>query len=126
VTDPINAAGRVVIDGNPLPQAPRWIANVTARYGIPVADGEFFVYTDWSYRSKMNFFLYEATEFAGKPLTEGGLRVGYNWAGGKYEVAAFGRNILDQRRITGGIDFNNLTGFTNEPRTWGAQFKGNF
>jgi iron complex outermembrane receptor protein len=55
-------------------------------------------------------------EFSGKPLTEGGLRVGYNWAGGKYEVAAFGRNILDQRRITGAIDFNNLTGFTNEPR----------
>jgi iron complex outermembrane receptor protein len=126
VTDPINAAGRVVIDGNPLPQAPKWIANVTARYGIPVADGEFFVYTDWSYRSKMNFFLYEAKEFTGKPLTEGGLRVGYIFAGGKYEVAAFGRNILDQRRITGGIDFNNLTGFTNEPRTWGAQFKGNF
>jgi iron complex outermembrane receptor protein len=126
VTDPINAAGRVVIDGNPLPQAPKWIANVTARYGIPVADGEFFVYTDWSYRSKMNYFLYEATEFTGKPLTEGGLRVGYKWAAGKYEVAAFGRNILDQRRITGGIDFNNLTGFTNEPRTWGVQFKGNF
>jgi iron complex outermembrane receptor protein len=58
VTDPINGAGRVVIDGNPLPQAPKWIANVTARYGIPVADGEFFVYTDWSYRSKMNYFQY--------------------------------------------------------------------
>jgi iron complex outermembrane receptor protein len=126
VTDPINAAGRVEINGNPLPQAPKWTLNATARYGIPVADGEFFVYTDWSYRTKINFFLYEAKEFSGKPLTEGGLRVGYNWAGGKYEVAAFGRNILDQRRITGAIDFNNLTGFTNEPRTWGVQFKGNF
>jgi iron complex outermembrane receptor protein len=41
-------------------------------------------------------------------------------------VAAFGRNILDQRRITGGIDFDNLTGFTNEPRVWGVQFKGGF
>jgi iron complex outermembrane receptor protein len=126
VTDPINSSGRVVINGNPLPQAPKWTFNATARYGIPVADGEFFVYTDWSYRTKINFFLYEAVEFTGKPLTEGGLRVGYNWAGGKYEVAAFGRNILDQRRITGAIDFNNLTGFTNEPRTWGVQFKGNF
>lgn len=126
VTDPINASGRVVIDGNPLPQAPKWTVNATARYGIPVADGEFFVYTDWSYRTKINFFLYEAVEFSGKPLTEGGLRVGYNWAAGKYELAAFGRNILDQRRITGAIDFNNLTGFTNEPRTWGVQFKGNF
>jgi iron complex outermembrane receptor protein len=42
------------------------------------------------------------------------------------EVAAFGGNITDARRITGGIDFNNLTGFTNEPRTVGVQFKGNF
>ncbi len=126
ITDPINAAGRVEINGNPLPQAPKWTLNATARYGVPVGDGEFFVYTDWSYRTKINFFLYEAAEFSGKPLTEGGLRVGYNWAGGKYEVAAFGRNILDQRRITGAIDFNNLTGFTNEPRTWGVQFKGNF
>ncbi|QOY94406.1 TonB-dependent receptor [Massilia sp. UMI-21] len=126
VTDPLNAAGRVVIDGNPLPQAPRWSVNATARYGVPVADGELYFFTDWSYRSKINFFLYEATEFVGAPLTEGGVRLGYIFGGGKYEVAAFGRNVLDQRRITGAIDFNNLTGFTNEPRQWGVQFKGNF
>jgi len=126
VTDPLNAAGRVVINGNPLPQAPRWTVNATARYGVPVGDGELYLFTDWSYRSKINFFLYEATEFVGAPLTEGGLRLGYIFGGGKYEVAAFGRNVLDQRRITGAIDFNNLTGFTNEPRQWGVQFKGNF
>jgi len=126
VRDPLAATGRVYVDGNMLPQAPRWIVNATARYSVPVADGEFFVFTDWSYRSKVNFFLYEAAEFTGKPLTEGGLRLGYTWANGKYEAAVFGRNILDERRITGAIDFNNLTGFTNEPRTWGVQFKGNF
>lgn len=126
ITNPLNALGRVVIDGNPLPQAPRWTFNATARYGVPFRDGELYVFTDWSYRSKINFFLYEATEFTGAPLTEGGVRVGYIFGNGKYEVAAFGRNILDQRRITGAIDFNNLTGFTNEPRQWGMQFKGNF
>jgi iron complex outermembrane receptor protein len=126
ITDPVGANGLVSINGNPLPQAPKWIVDASARYGIPVGDGEFFVLTDWSWRSRVNFFLYEATEFVGKPLTEGGLRVGYNWGDGKYELAAFGRNILDQRRITGAIDFNNLTGFTNEPRVWGVQFKGNF
>jgi len=126
VTDPVNAAGNVVINGNPLPQAPKWIMNLNARYSMQLANGELYAYTDWSYRSKINFFLYEAKEFTGKPLTEGGLRVGYIWADGKYEVAAFGRNILDQRRITGAIDFINLTGFTNEPRTYGVQFKGNF
>jgi iron complex outermembrane receptor protein len=126
VLDPINAAGRVVINGNALPQAPKWIFNASARYNMPLADGNLFVLTDWSYRSKVNFFLYEALEFTGKPLTEGGLRVGYNWAGGKYEVAAFGRNITNTQRITGAIDFNNLTGFINEPRQWGVQFKGSF
>ena len=126
ITDPIGSNGLVSINGNPLPQAPKWIVDASARYGIPVGDGEFFVYTDWSYRSKMNFFLYEATEFVGKPLTEGGLRVGYTWADGKYEAAVYGRNILDQRRITGAIDFNNLTGFVNEPRQFGVQFRGGF
>ena len=126
ITNPINAAGRVVIDGNPLPQAPKWIVNLSARYNWPLAEGNLFVLTDWSYRSKVNFFLYEAAEFEGKALTEGGLRVGYNWAGGKYEVAAFGRNITNQQRVTGAIDFNNLTGFINEPRQWGVQVKGAF
>ncbi|MDC8757329.1 TonB-dependent receptor [Janthinobacterium fluminis] len=126
ITDPINAAGLVQINGNPLPQAPKWIVNGTARYSIPLADGEMFVFTDWAYRSKINLFLYEAVEYSAKPLLEGGLRVGYTWQSGKYEVAAYGRNITNTRRVTGAIDFNNLTGFLNEPRIWGVQFKGNF
>ncbi|MDY7536890.1 TonB-dependent receptor [Undibacterium sp. RTI2.1] len=127
ITDPINSANRVLINGNPLPQAPKWIANATLRYGIPMSDdSELFFYTDWSYRSKINFFLYEAKEFTGKPLVEGGLRVGYSWKDGKYEVAAYSRNITNTVRVTGGIDFNNLTGFINEPRIFGVQFKGNF
>lgn len=123
----VGTTGQFAIDGNPLPQAPKWIANVTARYGIPTASGgEYFVYTDWSYRSKVNFFLYEAAEFTGKPLLTGGLRVGYNWAGGKYEVAAFSRNITNKVVAVGAIDFNNLTGFINDPRTYGVQFKAQF
>jgi iron complex outermembrane recepter protein len=120
-------AGTYHIDGNPLPQAPKYIANVTARYGIPTASGgEYFAYTDWTYRSKVNFFLYESPEFTGRAMTIGGLRLGYDWAGGKYEVAIFGRNITNQIRVVGGIDFINLTGFINDPRTWGAQFKATF
>ncbi len=119
--------GQYFIDGNPLPQAPKYIANVTARYGIPTASGgEYYIYTDWSYRSKVNFFLYEATEFTGKALLTGGLRVGYIWSGGKYEVAAFGRNITNKIVAVGAIDFNNLTGFINDPRTYGVQFRAQF
>ena len=127
ITDPKVVIGTSTfynINGNALPQAPKYTLNLTARYAFPVGPGaEVFVYTDWVYRSKINFFLYESVEFTGKALTEGGVRVGYTWGNGKYEAALFGRNITNQIRAVGGIDFNNLTGFINEPRTWGAQFK---
>ena len=127
--DPANGkfAPTVSINGNSLPQAPKVVFNMTARYGIPAASGgEWFVFTDWAYRSKVNFFLYEATEYTGKALLEGGLRIGYNWNNGKYEAAIFGRNITNQIRVVGGIDFNNLTGFINDPRTFGVQLKASF
>jgi iron complex outermembrane receptor protein len=129
VTDPETApgSGLFIIDGNSLPQAPKWVHNVTARWSMPVGEGsEFYVFTDWAYRSEVNFFLYDSVEFTGKSSVEGGLRIGYNWNQGDYGVAVFGRNITDQTRIVGGIDFNNLTGFLNEPRTVGVEFSARF
>lgn len=129
VTNPKTTRGGTsvaLIDGNPLPQAPKTTASFTLKYTQPVASGEAYVFTDWVYRDKVNFFLYQSVEFTGKALTEGGLRVGYTWGNGKYDVAAFGRNITNQIRIVGGIDFNNLTGFINDPRTWGVQFRAQF
>jgi len=41
-------------------------------------------------------------------------------------VAAFARNITNTQRIVGAIDFNNLTGFVNDPRQFGVQFRGGF
>lgn len=126
VTDPKTSAGLALIDGNPLPQAPKLTSNFTLRYTVPVGSGELYAYTDWVYRSKVNFFLYESTEFTGKALLEGGLRVGYSWGGGKYDAAAYVRNVTNQIRVVGGIDFNNLTGFINEPRSVGVAFKAMF
>jgi iron complex outermembrane receptor protein len=119
-----NGTTLVLIDGNPLVDAPKWIANVTARYSIPYRDGEFFAYTDWAYRSKVLInVLYESAEFQSKPWVIGGLRAGYNWDGGKRELALFGRNITNKKAIIGGIDFDNLTGYVNEPRIYGVQFR---
>ncbi len=68
----------------------------------------------------------KSVKFTAAPLLEGGLRVGYNWNNGKYEAAVFARNITNPVRETGGVDFNNLTGFINDPRTYGVQFKASF
>lgn len=123
--DPINGAGLAVIDGNPLPQAPKVVANFTARYAWPIKTGEVFVFTDWSYRSKVNFFLYDAVEFEGKAYTQGGLRLGYLSEDG-LEVAAYVRNISNEIVAESGIDFNNLTGMVSEPRTYGLSIRKRF
>ncbi|MFZ4690362.1 MAG: TonB-dependent receptor [Polymorphobacter sp.] len=123
--NPVNAAGLALIDGNDLPQAPRFIANISARFGVPVGDGEIYAFTDWAFRSEVNYFLYEATEFRGKSSLEGGLKVGYKTSSG-LEAAVFARNITNQVRIVSGIDFNNLTGMINEPRIIGVELRGAF
>ncbi|AIY65109.1 TonB-dependent receptor [Pseudoalteromonas piratica] len=128
ITDPMVEGKGYSIDGNSLPHAPEWIANFTLRYSKEIGDGEFFAYTDWSYRSEIDFFLYRSVEFTGEALFEGGLRTGYNWASGdnEYEVAAFARNLTDERVVIGGVDFNNNTGIVNEGRFVGVEFKAKF
>jgi len=129
VTNPVRFIGSqavAMVNGNPLPRAPKWQHNFTLKYSAPLANGEFYAFTDWSYRSTYNFFLYEAAEYKAKQLLEGGLRVGYKWGDGKYDLALYGRNITDEVQSLGAINFNNLTGIVNEPRTYGVQFRMNF
>ncbi len=128
VLDPVvdvNGSTFFNISGNSFPNAPEWIANATARYAIPIEGGEFYAFTDWAYKGDTNFFLYESTEFYQDGYWEGGLRVGYLSDRG-YEVSVFGRNILDEEALTGGIDFTTLTGFVNEPQTFGIELRYDF
>ena len=109
----------VSIDGNSLPQAPRWTVNFTAGYEFPVGPGKIYAYTDWYYRSKINFFLYQSVEFSDDHEVQGGLRIGYKT--GRYDIAGFVRNITNDESAVSGIDFNNLTAMVNEPRIWGIE-----
>jgi iron complex outermembrane receptor protein len=121
VLDPVRVGspGIFSIDGNQLPQSPRWIANWTAGYAHPVGSGELYLFTDWAYRSKVQFFLYESVEFSDDSMLEGGLRVGYRTD--RFDIAAFARNITDDASAVSGIDFNNLTAMVNEPRVFGVE-----
>jgi iron complex outermembrane recepter protein len=100
VLDPAGTvAGTVLIGGNPLPRAPKWVVNWTLKYSTQIGDGDFYVLTDWAYKDKYNMFLYEAKEYTAKSSLEGGLRVGYGWDNGKYEVAAYSRNITNRQQV---------------------------
>ena len=130
ILDPIRIVDGVEVaevNGNPFPQAPRWIVNASLKYDYPLDSGqEFFAYVDWFWQGKTNFFLYESAEFRSEGNSEVGLKVGYRSANEALEMALFARNVFDRAYLQGAIDFNNLTGFVNEPRVWGAEISYRF
>ena len=122
-----SAEGTFSINGNSLPQAPAWIADITLRYMLDLPAGfRLVASTDWAYRSRVHFFLYDSVEYSDDWLLEGGLRLACQLSDGNTEVALIGRNILDDTSPTGGIDFNNLTGYVNEPRFWSMEMTRRF
>ena len=111
--------GTVRLDGNGLPQAPRWIADAILRYPVILPDGSYLAATAYlAYRSAVRFFLYESVEFQDDRLLECGVRLSYLARESGLEISLVGRNIFDDVSFTGGIDFNNLTGFVIEPPYW--------
>ena len=129
VTDPtvtVDGTTLAAIDGNPFPQAPRTILTATGRYAIPVGGGEIYLFGDYTRLGETNFFLYESQEFNVDGNFEIGLRAGYIDFDNGFEIAAFVRNLTDEENLIGAIDFNNLTGFVNDPQVWGVEAKIQF
>ncbi|QQQ02199.1 TonB-dependent receptor [Lysobacter enzymogenes] len=123
VNDPTIKIGSNVfaqIDGNPLPNAPKYNLSLGARYDIPVSDaGAFFVATDWNKQGYTSFVLYDSKEFNSRGNFEGGLQVGYTGGYGAYEVALFARNITNEKNLKGVIE-NYMAAVYNEPRVVGV------
>ena len=124
VTDPV-IGGLAYINGNSLPHAPKYILNGIINFRSDPVKKSFFGSLDFAYQSEKHFFLYDSVEFNSSAF-ELGLRLGYAFSNAKYEVALFGRNILDAEIIRNGIDFNNLTGMMNDPRIIGVEFVARF
>ncbi|EJL26220.1 outer membrane receptor protein [Caulobacter sp. AP07] len=119
IVGPFGTSTFAQIDGQPLPNAPKYNFNFTARYDLPVgADGKLFVATDWNVQGYTNFVLYKTDEFYSKNNFEGGLKLGYEGGNGAYEVALFGRNITNEKNLKGVIE-NYMAAVYNDPRIVG-------
>lgn len=129
VQDPTIKVGTntfAAIDGNPLPNAPRWNLDATARYDVPLANGgKVFAATDWNIQGYTNFVLYKTKEFYANGNFEGGLKIGYTTPDDNYEVAAFARNITNEKNLKGVIE-NYMAAVFNEPRIIGVSVSGRF
>ncbi|WP_442802133.1 TonB-dependent receptor [Sphingobium sp. CR2-8] len=112
------------IDGNSLPNAPKYTANIAARYDVPLGNGgKLFASTDWNIQGYTNFVLYRTKEFYSKGDFEGGLKIGYTAPEGRYEIAAFARNITNEKNLKGVIE-NYMAAVFNEPRVIGVSVSG--
>jgi iron complex outermembrane receptor protein len=114
------------VDGNSLPNAPEWNANIRAQYTIPLRPGELFFAADYMYQSDMQFLIYDTLEYNSDGTFELGFRAGFAHASGRWDAVVFGRNITDEENLRGVIDFNNNTGYVNDRRIWGVSFNLNF
>ena len=114
------------INGNPFPNAPDYNFNISARYDIPVGgESKVFVAGDFNMQGKTNFVLYRTVEYSADGNNELGAKIGY--AFGKYEIAAFARNLTNNTNLVDVIDTSNYrAGIYNEPRTFGVMISGSF
>jgi len=132
ITDPIVVeGGRTLVDinNNNVDNAPRWIANWTARYRVPIdSNSEVYAFTDWAVTGAKDLFLFESPEFRTGERVEGGLRLGYRLRTevADYDFAVWGRNINDETALVFAINFNNLTGIVNRPPLYGLEMSVNF
>ena len=127
ITNPSNAAGLTLIDGNPLPRPRagpatcrcatmcRW---ATAPQPTSTPTGPTAAKSTSSCMSRRSSLVRRWGRAACASATPGRRR--------KTEIAAFCRNCTNQIRNTGAIDFENATGFINDPIIVGGQFSVKF
>ena len=129
VLNPIVHVGNNIyaqIDGNSLPNAPDYNFNISARYDVPLSgESKLFVATDWNIQGYTQFVLYRTKEFSSNGNFEGGLKVGYSGGHGRYEIAAFARNITNEKNLKGVIE-NYMAAVYNDPRIIGVSLSGKY
>lgn len=115
------------ISGNPFPNAPDYNLNIDTRYDIPLGgeDNRLFIAADFNMQGKTNFTLYRAVEYRADGNYELGGKIGY--AFGRYEIAAFARNLTNTKNLVDVIDTSNYrAGIYNDPRVFGVMLSGSF
>nr|WP_231708314.1 TonB-dependent receptor [Sphingomonas populi] len=122
----VGAATLAQINGNPLPNAPKYQLDGNARYDFPLGNGgKLFVGGDVTLQGYTSLVPYKTVEYTTDGTFEAGLKAGYTAPEGAYEIAVFTRNVTNEKNLKGVLDNYNAAVF-NDPRIVGVQLSGKF
>jgi iron complex outermembrane receptor protein len=111
------------VAGNRLTRSPKWQGYASLAYAIPAGFATITPSVTWRGQTKTYYLEtnQNSDQYVAAGWSEVDVRLGIAGEENKWEVALFGRNVLDKRYISQIVPF---TGFPiatlNTPRTWGA------
>jgi iron complex outermembrane receptor protein len=115
--------------GKPLAGVPKWSTALGSDGSIPLRDGtELYGHADWSYRSSY----YTVASNSRYGLVPGygvvNARVGVRFAGGKYDLSVWARNLFDKDyfQTLSVLNYGLVTATLGDPRTFGGTFRVKF
>ena len=115
-----------IVNGDPIPNAPRWNADASVEYAVPLADSlKGFATLDWNWVGSSHGTVLKSDPDYDRPTYSLlGLDAGVDYEA--WQFALFAKNLLDDRKIIQRPNLQSVNrGYTLTPRTIGvsAAFK---
>ncbi|MDT7529110.1 TonB-dependent receptor [Sphingopyxis sp. SE2] len=120
----------VDLSGNELIEAPHRTLNLAADYRVPVgAEGSLSFHFDATNVTRQYFSATNSADFRVPAFWDLGARIAFVEPSGRFEIAAYAKNLTDNRKSTGiQIDPSTLTKFSTVPypRRFGVELTARF
>ncbi len=120
------------LTGRPVAGAPRWIANLDARYERPVSEGLVaYGVAEYGYRSHYYGYLDDSAYARTGDYGLTNLRLGLRAAQGRWDLSLWGKNVTDVRYAANYLSYGSLlpgvyVPFFGDPATYGATLRVTF
>ncbi|HEU4431587.1 MAG TPA: TonB-dependent receptor [Myxococcota bacterium] len=115
--------------GNELVMAPGVSFNGRVRYELPLGPGAVGLQTDWSFQDEVFFDTANSSLLSEDSYWVWNARASYAFGDGRWEVAGYVRNLLDENYLAYAIDLSAF-GLNEQmwgmPRSYGVELKASF
>jgi len=120
-----------ITEDSKFAKTPKWSVNLAAEYSFPIGGwGELVSRLNWAYKTRIYHDAANSPVVVQEPYGLLNANLSLLEGDGKWVLAAFVTNALDEHYIVAGTDFLPSLGFAEvqyaRPREWGLSFQYNF